>query len=56
MVTFRTKNMLSKSLIVLAIASFAFAGEADVKDLGDDSFEAGVSEVDTTLVMFYAPW
>lgn len=48
--------MLRKSLILLAFAAFAFAGEADVKELGDDTFEAGVSEVETTLVMFYAPW
>uniref|UniRef100_A0A336KRW2 Protein disulfide-isomerase n=1 Tax=Culicoides sonorensis TaxID=179676 RepID=A0A336KRW2_CULSO len=48
--------MFKKSLILLTIVSFVFAGEADVKELGDDTFEAGVSEVETTLVMFYAPW
>ncbi|XP_063699405.1 protein disulfide-isomerase A3 [Culicoides brevitarsis] len=48
--------MLSKAFIVLAFAAFAFAAEADVKELGDDTFDAGVNEVETTLVMFYAPW
>jgi protein disulfide isomerase family A protein 3 len=49
--------MLKQSLFFLfAILACSLAGEADVKDLGDDTFEAGVAEVDTTLVMFYAPW
>lgn len=49
--------MLKQSLFLLfAILACSLAAEADVKDLGDDTFEAGVSEVDTTLVMFYAPW
>jgi len=42
--------------VVCAFTAYVIAGEADVKNLVDDTFEAGVSEVDTTLVMFYAPW
>jgi protein disulfide isomerase family A protein 3 len=46
-------------LIPAFLATFfaiAYAGEADVLDLGDSDFDTRVAETETTLVMFYAPW
>ncbi|GAB0094644.1 Protein disulfide-isomerase [Sergentomyia squamirostris] len=45
------------SLVILAICfAGALSGEADVLELNDDDFSTRVSETETTLVMFYAPW
>lgn len=40
----------------LAIVGCVFAGEQDVLDLTDNDFSARIADIDTTLVMFYAPW
>ncbi|XP_022914992.2 protein disulfide-isomerase A3 [Onthophagus taurus] len=38
------------------IVTCIWAGEKDVAEYGDDDFSSKVSEHDTVLVMFYAPW
>lgn len=49
--------MYVKFVALLAcVAYMTSAAEEDVKDLVDSDFDSGVAEVDTTLVMFYAPW
>lgn len=40
----------------LAIVGCTFAGEQDVLDLTDSDFSSRIADIDTTLVMFYAPW
>ena len=42
-------------LVIFTLAVTYALGEA-VIDLGDSDFESGLSEHDTVLVMFYAPW
>lgn len=51
-------KMVTAAVAVLAVFGLqsAFAGEADVLDLTDSDFSTRVSETETTLVMFYAPW
>lgn len=41
---------------ILFLANSALSSESDVLDLGDSDFSTRVSETETTLVMFYAPW
>lgn len=48
--------MYLKFLAIVACVALTNAAEADVVDLGDADFDSGVARVDTTLVMFYAPW
>lgn len=50
--------MLGKQLaIVLAVCvAAALAGEQDVLDLTDNDFSTRITEAETVLVMFYAPW
>lgn len=50
--------MFGKPLIYLfaVLAVGVLAGEQDVLDLTDNDFATRISEVDTVLVMFYAPW
>ncbi|XP_030748346.1 protein disulfide-isomerase A3 [Sitophilus oryzae] len=43
-------------LSILLIATAALASEEDVLELGDNDFDSRLSEIDTALVMFYAPW
>ena len=43
-----------KYLIVLLFTSLALAD--DVMQLGDSDFENKLADIDTALVMFYAPW
>lgn len=44
-------------LFVFALATYsALVSANDVLDLGDSDFNTRVSETETTLVMFYAPW
>lgn len=40
----------------LAIVGCTIAGEQDVLDLTDSDFSSRIADIDTTLVMFYAPW
>lgn len=40
-------------LLSLNFANSAFGAESDVLNLGDTDFNTRVSEVETTLVMFY---
>lgn len=47
--------MLLKSVVVF-VTLFAFSLASDVLEIGDDDFNTRVSESETTLVMFYAPW
>lgn len=47
--------MLLKSVFVF-VTLFAFSLASDVLEIGDDDFNTKVSETETTLVMFYAPW
>ncbi|XP_059620059.1 protein disulfide-isomerase A3 [Phlebotomus argentipes] len=44
------------TVVLAAILGCALASEADVLELSDDDFSTRVAEVETTLVMFYAPW
>lgn len=40
----------------LAIVGCTIAGEQDVLNLVDSDFASRIADIDTTLVMFYAPW
>lgn len=46
--------MFLKSFLV--ISSIVALALGEVIDLTDDDFSTRVGEVETTLVMFYAPW
>jgi len=48
--------MLTKSFLLFVAAFATSLVAADVPELGDDDFESRVADVETTLVMFYAPW
>ena len=43
-----------KYLLVLALAAAALAD--DVIELGDSDFDSRLADMETALVMFYAPW
>ena len=45
--------MLKSLALLLALAAFV---SADVVELGDADFDSTLEELDTALVMFYAPW
>ncbi|CAH3950753.1 unnamed protein product [Pieris brassicae] len=45
-----------KLLLFLSVIYLAKASEDDVLDLTDADFESVISQHDTALVMFYAPW
>lgn len=40
----------------MLLAASCLAAEQDVLELTDDDFNTRISEFDTALVMFYAPW
>ena len=40
----------------LLLATLAFAVADDVVELGDSDFDSKLADMDTALVMFYAPW
>lgn len=42
--------------LILGVCAAVFAGEQDVLELNDGNFQARLAEVETVLVMFYAPW
>lgn len=44
------------ALFVLSLIANSFGSESDVLKLSDGDFSTRVSETETTLVMFYAPW
>uniref|UniRef100_A0A6M2DV45 Protein disulfide-isomerase n=1 Tax=Xenopsylla cheopis TaxID=163159 RepID=A0A6M2DV45_XENCH len=48
--------LVIKTLFILSAVSFCFAGEEHVHELTDDDFTARLGELETALVMFYAPW
>lgn len=48
--------MLKFLAVLVAIFAVAHCGEKDVLDLVDDDFSTRIQELDTALVMFYAPW
>lgn len=43
-------------VLFLAFVGCTIAGEQDVLDLTDNDFSSRIADIDTTLVMFYAPW
>ena len=43
-------------LLTLLFVSVSYCKEEDVEDWTDDDFDESVADVDTALVMFYAPW
>ncbi|PNF35559.1 Protein disulfide-isomerase A3 [Cryptotermes secundus] len=45
-----------KSVFLYSLFYFTLAAETDVIELSDDDFSARISEHETVLVMFYAPW
>lgn len=48
--------MLRTVLVLCLAIAVVRAGEQDVLDLTDDNFASTLSQHETTLVMFYAPW
>lgn len=44
------------ALLLAVLAVGTLAGDQDVLDLTDNDFTTRIGEVDTVLVMFYAPW
>jgi hypothetical protein len=49
---------MNKLVAFVAFAAFftAFVAADDVLDLGDADFDGTLEDVETALVMFYAPW
>jgi len=45
-----------KSLLFLLVAGLSSISADDVVDLGDSDFDSKLADMDTALVMFYAPW
>lgn len=43
-------------LAVLAFLSGTRAEDSDVIELGEDTFDDGIADLDIVLVEFYAPW
>ena len=49
-------TLTMKSLLFLLLAGLASISADDVVDLGDADFDSKLADMDTALVMFYAPW
>ena len=45
-----------KSLLFLLVAGLSSISADDVVELGDSDFDSKLADMDTALVMFYAPW
>lgn len=45
-----------KHCFVLFSALLVYVGASGVEDLTDQDFSSRITEYDTALVMFYAPW
>lgn len=45
-------------ILSFLLSSFVniYGSESDVFQLTDDDFESSITQFDTALVMFYAPW
>lgn len=43
-------------VVAISLVAHVNGAESDVLDLGDNDFNTRITETDTTLVMFYAPW
>jgi hypothetical protein len=50
------KMFMFKSVLLYSLVYFSHAAETDVIELSDNDFAARISEHETVLVMFYAPW
>lgn len=47
---------LYKLFVLCFLYSLVYAKEEDVLEFGDSDFESRITEHETALVMFYAPW
>ena len=47
-------DLTMKYLLLLALAATALAD--DTFELGDSDFDSKLADMETALVMFYAPW
>lgn len=47
---------MSYKLFILVCCLIATVYADDVVELGDDDFDSRLADMDTALVMFYAPW
>lgn len=50
---------MKSTIIVIVLCSLigiSYAGEEDVLDLVDSDFASRMKDIDTAVVMFYAPW
>ena len=45
-----------KFLLFLLVAGLSSISADDVVELGDSDFDSKLADMDTALVMFYAPW
>ena len=53
----RVASMNKISLLLCCLSAFmAVAAGDDVVELSDHDFDGTLEEIDTALVMFYAPW
>ena len=50
----RNSDLTMKYLLLLALAATALAD--DTFELGASDFDSKLADMDTALVMFYAPW
>lgn len=48
--------MSFKYLLLACLVATTVAESSDVLELGDSDFDSKLSDIDTALVMFYAPW
>ena len=45
-----------KSTLLVLVLGLAYISADDVVELGDSDFDSKLADMDTALVMFYAPW
>ena len=45
-----------KCLLFVLLAGLSSISADDVFDLGDSDFDSKLADMETALVMFYAPW
>ena len=43
-------------MLLVLVLGLAYISADDVVELGDSDFDSKLADMDTALVMFYAPW
>ena len=48
--------MAFKLYVLVCFLAISLANSSDVLELSDSDFDSKLANIDTALVMFYAPW